>query len=287
VGPSFVKKTVHADKGKAMRLLPCGLRRMRIQIDQPPHLNRICSGTPGMPYSPMRVRVLLFGPLADIYGTREEWLELAGSPTASAVYEHYRRRDSRIGQLEKSLHVAVNQSVVSPGHPLTSGDEVALLPPVCGGLDRDLIDLVEVQLENYPWRAHFNRMTASFGAVSTFEGLVRSDRIGESDPVTALAFDAYRPMAVAALDSLAAEARGRWPIESIVMLHRLGTVPVGEVCVVIAVASGHRQESFEACRFLIETLKATIPIWKKEITSSGSRWVEGVPLPAAPESSIA
>ena len=111
-----------------------------------------------------------------------------------------------------------------------------------------------------------------------FEGLVRQEN--SSDPITALAFDAYRPMAIAALRSLAADARQRWPIQSIVMLHRLGTVPAGEICVVVAVATGHREEAFAACKYLIDTLKATVPIWKKEITASTSHWVEGVLLPA-------
>ncbi len=243
----------------------------------------------------MRLRVLLFGPLAEIYGTREEWLDLPETlnvaPTADDVYRHYRQRDARIGELEKSLHIAVNQTIVSANQLLAPNDEVALLPPVCGGSDAlerdptnsDLIDFVEAPLENHPWRKHVAEAAGSFGAVTSFEGLVRQDptRTGDpSDPVTALAFDAYRPMAIAALHTLAVEARQRWPIQTIVLLHRLGTVPSGEVCVVVAVATGHREEAFAACKYLIDTLKATVPIWKKEITASSSHWVEGVLLPA-------
>ncbi len=245
----------------------------------------------------MRLRVLLFGPLAEIYGAREEWLELSAAPTVADVYQHYRQRDARIGELEKSLHIAVNQTIVGAHHRLAANDEVALLPPVCGGAgdpdhdapdpaspDLDLIDLIETRLENYPWRKHLTEAAGTFGAVASFEGLVRQDPAGtanQSDPVIALAFDAYRPMAIAALRALATDARQRWPIQSIVMLHRLGTVPAGEICVVVAVATGHREEAFAACKYLIDTLKATIPIWKKEIASSTSRWVEGVLLPAA------
>ncbi len=232
----------------------------------------------------MRLRVLLFGPLAEIYGARDEWLELGPAPTAADVYQHYRQRDARIGELEKSLHIAVNQTIVGPNHPLTSEDEVALLPPVCGGtdaLDRnpDLIDLVETPLENHPWRKHLAEAAGSYGAITSFEGLVRQE--DSTDPVTALAFDAYRPMALTTLRALAADARQRWPIQSIVMLHRLGTVAAGEICVVVAVATGHREEAFAACKYLIDTLKATVPIWKKEITASSSHWVEGVLLPNA------
>ncbi len=234
----------------------------------------------------MRVRVLLFGPLAEMYSVREEWIELGGAPCAADVYDHYRRRDARIGELEKSLHVAVNQVVVGPDHPLAQADEVALLPPVCGGShSSDLIDLVETPLEEHPWRNHLANCAGGFGAVSSFEGLVR--REDHADPVVALAFDAYRPMAIAALHSLAVEARQRWPIEGIIMLHRLGTVPAGEVCVVVAVATGHREGSFAACRFLIDMLKATVPIWKKEITVSNSRWVEGNLLPGTKDTTSA
>jgi molybdopterin synthase catalytic subunit len=230
----------------------------------------------------MRVHVLLFGPLAELYGVREEWLELDGSPKVADVYRHYRERDARIGQLETSLHLAVNQTVVNADHALAPEDEVALLPPVCGGsagLDVDLIDLVDCPLEAYPWRKHLADVSGNFGAVTSFEGLVRREE--EADPVVALAFDAYRPMAMLALRELAAEGRRRWPLQSIVLLHRIGTVPAGEVCVIVAVSTGHREQAFAACRFLIDTLKATVPIWKKEITASTSRWVEGVLLPVA------
>lgn len=236
----------------------------------------------------MRLRVLLFGPLAEIYGAREEWLEFGPVATVADVYRHYRRRDARIGELEKSLHIAVNENIVSAHHALASNDEVALLPPVSGGAPNadlgniDLIDLIEAPLESHPWRKHLNEAAGAFGAVVSFEGLVRRDptSTGEpSTPVTALAFDAYHPMAIAALRTIAADARRRWPIQSLVMLHRLGTVPAGELCVVTAVATSHREEAFAACKYLIDTLKATVPIWKKEISASISHWVQGVLLP--------
>ncbi len=238
----------------------------------------------------MRVRVLLFGPLAEIYGVREEWLELSPTSQAVDVYRHYRQRDPRIGQLETSLHLAVNQTIVSPNQPLAANDEVALLPPVCGGSpdqtepnnpSNDLIDLIETPLESHPWRQHLAQTSSNFGATVAFEGLVRKE--DEAEPVLALAFDAYRPMALSALQALAHEARQRWPIQSLVMLHRLGTVPAGEICVVTAVTTGHREEAFAACKFLIDALKATVPIWKKEITASTSRWVDGVLLPVPQE----
>jgi len=262
----------------------------------------------------MRVHVLLFGPLAEIYATREEWIELPSSsneaPTAADLYRHYRQRDPRIGELQKSLHIAVNQTIVAPNHPLAPNDEVALLPPVCGGTSApesnaaDLIDLLETPLETYPWREHLTRTAKNFGAITSFEGLVRHDKVStaqlstgqggseqastrQSEPVTALAFEAYRPMALAALQQIATEARQRWPIQALVLLHRLGNIPTGQICVIIAVATSHREEAFAACKFLIDTLKTTVPLWKKEITASSSHWVRGVLLPAAKETTSA
>ena len=88
-----------------------------------------------MPDSPHASPRPLFGPLAEIYGAREECLELGESPHCRRCLQHYRQRDARIGELEKSLHIAVNQTIVSASHPLAPNDEVALLPPVCGGSD--------------------------------------------------------------------------------------------------------------------------------------------------------
>ena len=229
----------------------------------------------------MRVRVLLFGPLAEIFGVREEWLELDGDPRVSDVYRHYFERNAKIGRLQSSLHIAVNRAIAEETHALSPDDEVALLPPVAGGSDTDgdLIELVETRLEDHPWRSQL-ASSGTHGALATFEGLVRREEDG--DPVVALSFDAYRPMAISTMAALADEARQRWPIERVVMIHRLGLVPAGEVCVVVAVTTGHRAESFAACKFLIDTLKATVPIWKKEITASVARWVEGVPM-SAPE----
>lgn len=229
----------------------------------------------------MRVRVLLFGPLAEIYGVREERIDLRDGARVSDLYSHYHARDPRLGKLASNLRIAVNQSIASPDAPLAAEDEVALLPPVSGGSGKaeipDHIELVDTPLEEHPLRLNFDA-SGEFGAVTTFEGLVR--RENEADPVVALSFDAYRPMAMAQLRELAAEARARWEIRRIVMLHRLGVVPAGQICVLVAVATGHRDQAFAACKFLIDTLKAKVPIWKKEITASGSHWVEGTLIPA-------
>jgi molybdopterin synthase catalytic subunit len=110
------------------------------------------------------------------------------------------------------------------------------------------------------------------GAVASFVGRVRREHLGR--PVLHLDYEAYRPLAMKELAALAAEARSRWDLGPLVLAHRLGHLRIGDVAVVVAVAGGHRGEAFDACRFLIEGIKATVPVWKHEFyTDGGQAWV--------------
>lgn len=121
-------------------------------------------------------------------------------------------------------------------------------------------------------------LKASDGAVVTFTGVVR-DHSGERRTLY-LEYEAYGEMAEAKLAEIGAEAMGRWPIGDIAVVHRVGRLEIGEVSVLIAVASPHRAEAFEACRFVIDRIKEVAPIWKKEVAEDGHAWVEG-PVSAA------
>jgi molybdopterin synthase catalytic subunit len=110
------------------------------------------------------------------------------------------------------------------------------------------------------------------GAVVVFTGTARDHSVGRQD-VTRLEYEAYESQVVPRLDEIAERARQQWPdLGRIVMLHRIGEVPLTEAAVVVAVSSPHRAEAFEAARFGIDTLKATVPIWKREDWSEGSSW---------------
>jgi molybdopterin synthase catalytic subunit len=111
------------------------------------------------------------------------------------------------------------------------------------------------------------------GALSLFVGVVRNEHAGRR--VLRLEYEAYEEMALPLMESIAAEARQRWPISDIRMVHRLGTLEIGEASVAVAVSSPHRAEAFAACRFAIDALKATVPIWKKEFYQDGAVWREG------------
>lgn len=114
---------------------------------------------------------------------------------------------------------------------------------------------------------------SSSGAVVTFSGVVRDNARGRRTQY--LEYEAYPEMAESEMRRIAEEARRRWPIDAIAIVHRIGRLEIGEASVVIAVASPHRGEAFDACEFAIDTLKHTVPIWKKEFTQDGSYWVEG------------
>lgn len=110
------------------------------------------------------------------------------------------------------------------------------------------------------------------GALCLFAGIVRNENKGKA--VLYLEYEAYEDMALALMEKIGAEARQKWPISDLRMVHRLGRLEIGEASVAVAVASPHRAEAFAACRFLIDTLKAQVPIWKKEYYADGSAWLE-------------
>jgi molybdopterin synthase catalytic subunit len=110
------------------------------------------------------------------------------------------------------------------------------------------------------------------GAIDVFIGTVRNHNNAKA--VLRLEYETYDAMAVKKMQELAAEAVRRWPVEKVAMVHRKGVLQIGDVAVVVAVATPHRAASFEACQWLIDTLKQVVPIWKKEIYENGEEWLE-------------
>lgn len=114
------------------------------------------------------------------------------------------------------------------------------------------------------------------GGISIFLGTTRAERRSDGTNLLALDYDAYHEMAIEQMNKLASEASSRWPIESMTLMHRIGRVEVGQASVLICVACPHRNQSFEACRFLIDELKKSVAIWKKEVWADGTTsWKEG------------
>ncbi len=111
------------------------------------------------------------------------------------------------------------------------------------------------------------------GGIAIFEGVVRDNARGKQ--VRYLEYDVYPEMAEQQIRTIVAEAARRWGVEHVAVAHRFGRLEIGEASVIIAVATPHRAEAFEACRYIIDTLKTTVPIWKKEVATNGEEWVEG------------
>ena len=118
------------------------------------------------------------------------------------------------------------------------------------------------------------------GAVVTFDGFVRNESHGRT--TLYLDYEAYESMALAKMSEIAAQAREKYPVHRVAMAHRVGRLVIGETSVFIAVSAAHRAAAFDACRFVIDTLKRTVPIWKKEYFADGAVWADGElpPVPA-------
>ena len=116
----------------------------------------------------------------------------------------------------------------------------------------------------------------SAGAVSIFIGNVRSGSVQGN--VLEIYYEVYKEMAEGTMRDIEKEVFSKWNINRMAMIHRIGTVKVGETSVIIGVSSEHREESFQACKYAIDSLKSRVPIWKKEIFTSGQNWVDGVTL---------
>jgi molybdopterin synthase catalytic subunit len=114
---------------------------------------------------------------------------------------------------------------------------------------------------------------ASAGGIVVFEGVVRDNARGKQ--VRYLEYDIYPEMAVAKLREIIEEAERRWGVQRVAVAHRTGRLEIGEASVIVAVATPHRNEAFEVCRYIIDTLKTSVPIWKKEVATNGEEWVEG------------
>lgn len=225
----------------------------------------------------MRVRVLFFGMLKDIVGRPADAIELPEGASVRDVLKKYESQIPRLKESLPSLALAVNQQYAGPDTILKSDDEVALLPPVSGGApDHRRASIVREAINTQ--RVVAGLKQGEDGAALIFEGIVRNQTRGRK--TLYLDYEAYEDMALEQMESLAGQALQQFKIRDVAIVHRLGRLEIGETSVLIAVASAHRAAAFDACRWLIDTLKRTVPIWKKEHFEDGVVWADGEPFPA-------
>ena len=233
----------------------------------------------------MQVRVLFFGVLKDLLGGGEQSMSLSeGSTVAQLLAE---LRASAEHPLWGSLPVGVNRESRAAPTVLHADDEVALLPPGSGGSDaasphiaasyisRTHVALTRKPIDSEALAAMLRR--PADGAIVVFDGIVRDNTRGRK--TLFLDYEAYEAMALQEMRRLADEASAKFAINCIGMVHRLGRLEIGESSVVIVVTSAHRGPAFEASRWLIDTLKRTVPVWKKEHFVDGAVWSDGEPFP--------
>lgn len=139
-----------------------------------------------------------------------------------------------------------------------------------------ICDIVEAPIDAAPLVDAVRADAA--GAISVFYGVVRDTNLGRR--VQYLEYDAYPPMAERKMRAIAEEIQARWPVTGVAMRHRIGRLAIGEPSVIIAVSSPHRADAIEACHYGIDRLKATVPIWKKEVFEGGEEWLEGTAIDA-------
>ncbi|MGA8761981.1 MAG: molybdenum cofactor biosynthesis protein MoaE [Candidatus Sulfotelmatobacter sp.] len=245
----------------------------------------------------MHVQVLFFGLLKDIVGKPSERIELCEDASVGDVLAHYAAQAPRLKESLASLAVAVNQHYAGAETRLKPNDEVALLPPVSGGSGkaegtssgppagpfdsaqgrhRRHASIVRDAIDTESVLARLKR--GEDGAAVVFEGVVRNQTRGRN--TIYLDYEAYEEMALQQMEALAVQALEQFQVRDVALVHRLGRLEIGETSVLIVVASAHRGAAFDACRWLIDTLKRTVPIWKKEHFEDGAVWADGEPFPA-------
>jgi len=216
----------------------------------------------------VNVRVRLFGSIREAVGAKELDVPLEAGADVAALRALLEARHEVFARAAGRLLVAVNQETADDAAVLVDGDEVAFLPPVSGGSGRCTLHERPLDVDEVVARV----MGPDAGGLVTFVGAVRDHSKGCD--IRHLEYEAYPGMAEREMEKIAEEAEQRWPSTRLAIAHRVGHLEIGDLAVVIAAAAPHRGEAFAACQFAIDTLKQAVPIWKKEVTTSGEYWVE-------------
>ncbi len=222
----------------------------------------------------MQISVRAFASYREAIGSPSITLTIPEGASPGQVWTTLLSSYPRLRSLPQPFAFAVNDEYVASEVRLRPRDELVLVPPVSGG--GEYIDLVETPIDVNAILKQMNHAQA--GAVVVFLGTVRDNNRGRH--VKYLEYEAYQTMARKEMRKVVEDAQRKWPLLSIAIVHRLGHLEIGEISVAIAVAAGHRNEAFEAARFAIDTLKHTVPIWKKEVWADGAVWIGSEPTDA-------
>jgi molybdopterin converting factor subunit 1 len=219
------------------------------------------------------VRTRLFARLREQAGAEVGSVELPPGSTVADVWAALQRLHPGLTADRESVRGALNQQFTEWSSPVADGDEVAFIPPVSGGAHAVgvLFELTTEPLDARRLEAAVAHPGA--GAICTFTGVVRDNSRGRS--VTHLEYEAYGEMAKAEMRKIGEEIALKWPEARVAMAHRTGRLEIGEASVVVSASCPHRAEAIAACKWGIDRLKESVPIWKKEHAGDGTYWIEG------------
>jgi molybdopterin synthase catalytic subunit len=244
----------------------------------------------------MQVRVKFFGMLKEVAGREGDTVGLPDGARVADLLQRCATSAPGLQDYFPVIAVALNHEYSERDAALHEGDEVALIPPVSGG-SRNQESVVRSQesgtdkrrddISSTHARITWDRIDTNAvlqrikrpedGAAIVFEGVVRNHT--RNRRTLYLDYEAYETMAIKELENLAGQALGEFAVRDVAIVHRLGRLEIGETSVLIVVASAHRGVAFESCRSIIDTLKRTVPIWKKEYFEDGAVWADGEPFP--------
>ena len=219
----------------------------------------------------MKINVLFFGVTHDLTGCAQEQVEVPEGENLEGLQRLCERRFPRLQAVTGSLLLALNQEIAKGPAALRDGDEVAFMPPVSGGAGGDFFRITRGPIR--PAELSAELRAPQDGAVVVFEGIVRNHSGGRA--TLYLEYEAYEAMAIHKMQEVGKEAKQKFAIDGVGMIHRLGRLEIGETSVAIIVTAEHRRAAFEACAYAIQRLKQIVPIWKKEYFADGAVWAEG------------
>jgi molybdopterin synthase catalytic subunit/molybdopterin converting factor small subunit len=229
----------------------------------------------------MEIRVLFFGLLKDVCGRSEDRLEAPHGADAGFVFDHYKALYPRLGDMAASIVIARNQEFTTRSQMLADGDEIALLPPVSGGSATSIHEITDPEGHYFALtrlaidlRVLETRLLQGLdGASVTFQGVVRNNTRGRQ--TLRLDYECYEAMAIRKMAEIGRAIASEFAISRIAMVHRLGTMEIGEASVAVIATAPHRRPAFDAALEGINRLKRLVPVWKKEYFADGEVWVEG------------
>jgi molybdopterin synthase catalytic subunit len=218
----------------------------------------------------MRVGVRLFARYREATGRERLEVEVPEDGTVEAAWSAVVDRHPQLSPYRPFTLFAVGNEYVDAAYRLRPSDELCLFPPVSGGSGGDVYRVVDQPLSPDAIAAEVDDPGA--GGVVIFSGVVRNETGGR--PVKFLEYEAHAPMAEAKMREIGEAVHAQWAeVKRVAILHRIGRLEIGESSVLIAVSAAHRQQAFEACKYAIDTLKRTVPVWKKEHFEDGEVWV--------------